>query len=114
MREQFKEQKQVVRAQEKLIERLLRILQKQEAQVSTEDFRVFLEFDREPQLNMLDISKIREEQQRRQFELDKVELDTQEYIQLKQRIKDLELQNQLLLSQSRILKSQTFREIGSA
>ncbi len=76
MRDQFKEQKSVVKSQEKLIERLLRVLHKQEAQLGTEDYRVYLEFDREPQLNMLDISKIREEQQRRQFEMEKVELDT--------------------------------------
>eukprot|EP00347_Sterkiella_histriomuscorum_P009802 403339836 len=114
----FKDQHDKQRAQlknkEKLIQKLLRLSQKQEFHLSTEDYRVYLEFDREPQLNMLDLTKIKQDQQKKQFELDRIEIDTTEYIELKQNLKDLEMQNQLLLQQTRVLKSKTFREIGTA
>ncbi|CDW75648.1 UNKNOWN [Stylonychia lemnae] len=99
-KEQHQQQRTQLKSKEKLIQKLLRICVKHEFQLSTEDYRLYLEFDREPQLNMLDLSKIKQDQQKKQYELDKIEIDTQEYIEMKTRIKDLETQNQQCLRYS--------------
>ena len=71
---------------------------KQEHQLGTEDYSMFLELDRPMELNMIDMNKLKLESQKKQFQLDKIEIETKDYIDMRNRLKDLEMQKQLLQS----------------
>lgn len=48
-----------LKAKEKLVLKLTRILQKQEHQLGSEDYTMYLELDRPMELNMMDMNKLK-------------------------------------------------------
>lgn len=85
-----------LKAKEKVIAKMVRLVKYQEAQMSTEDFRPEFEFDRPLQLSLLDIKKYREERHRKLRELKTVELSIDEYMDLRKKLTELQNQNSLL------------------
>jgi len=78
-----------LKLKEKLISRLTRLLKYQETQISTDDFRADIEFDRPLQLNLLDMIKYREDKHRRFRELKTVELSMDEYMDIRKKLNEL-------------------------
>lgn len=112
-REQALKYRNDLKLKEKLISRLIRLLKYQETQISTDDFRVDIEFDRPLQLNLLDMIKYREDKHRRVRELKTVELSMDEYMDLRKKLNELQNQNGLLQTQVQLLKSSVMRDIGT-
>ncbi len=95
-REQALKYRNDLKLKEKLISRLTRLLKYQETQISTDDFRADIEFDRPLQLNLLDMIKYREDKHRRFRELKTVELSMDEYMDIRKKLNELQNQNGLL------------------
>ena len=112
-REQALKYRNDLKLKEKLISRLIRLLKYQETQISTDDFRVDIEFDRPLQLNLLDMIKYREDKHRRVRELKTVVLSMDEYMDLRKKLNELQNQNGLLQTQVQLLKSSVMRDIGT-
>jgi len=89
-REQALKYRNDLKLKEKLISRLIRLLKYQETQISTDDFRVDIEFDRPLQLNLLDMIKYREDKHRRVRELKTVVLSMDEYMDLRKKLNELQ------------------------
>ena len=75
-----------------------KITYKQEFQLSTDDYRLYLELDREPQLNLIDFGKIKQDQEERVAKNQKIEIEAEEYINMKEKLKEMEIQNSMLIS----------------
>lgn len=92
-----------------MIRKLGRICVQQEAWRSSDDYRPYFEFDKDQKMQMLDLSKLRQSQFKDFYK--KVEVDIEEYKQMKAYIKELEQKNLLLTGINTSLTVKQFEDI---
>ena len=66
---------------------------------------MYIEFDRDPKINVVELIRARREKLASDNQVLIVEIEASEYMAMKQKIKDLEMQNALLRSQVKVLKT---------
>lgn len=74
--------------------------------MSTQDYSVFVEFDRDPKINISELIQTKRDTMKKEMQIRIIEIEASEYMKMKSRMKDLEVQNALLQSQVKILKSE--------
>lgn len=72
-----------------------------------------MEFDRDPKINIQELISTKRETMKKEQQVRIIEIEASEYMKMKQRMKDLEVQNALLQSQVKILKSEAIQRIGT-
>ena len=71
---------------------MFRIVYKQEFQQSTDNYEPYLELDRDPRFNMIDLTQLTKHKKSPQMaKAKKMEIDVDEYLNMKGKFKEIEL-----------------------
>ena len=88
-------------------------MHKQELRISTDDYSVALEFERPDEISIMDMCEAKVKQMKSNYNLDTIELSIDEYADIKRRVHELEVRNNLLQQQVMLLKSEAFKRYGT-
>lgn len=93
---------------------MLGVISSQEYQISTQDYHLMMEFQRDRRVNMIDLIDLKKQASKNEDQqvVKEVEIDAVEYMDLKARIHELEVLNNVLNAQVTLLNSNAIKKSG--